>query len=158
MPISREHNRGRVTKRSLIPSNSFIKTLYFAEDCFESPFLRNYYVRHVVGMLLVGSIFCLLMHFLGHYCIQGVGYATIQDILTGSLSSASILVLLFFLKLAATSLTIGSGGSGGVFSPSLFLGATMGGALPQVSATCAGSKRPTNTSFRSVNDPFCCNF
>jgi len=106
----------------------FIKTLYFAEDHFESPFLRNYYVRHVVGMLVVGSIFYLLMHYLGHYYIQGVGYATIQDILTGSLSSASILVLLFFLKLAVTSLTIGSGGSGGIFSPSLFLGATMGGA------------------------------
>lgn len=110
----------------------FIKALYFAEDRFESPFMRNYYIRHVTGMLFVGTVFWLLMHFFGHYYVQGVGYATIQDILTGSLSSASILILLFFLKLAATSVTIGSGGSGGIFSPSLFLGATMGGAYGMV--------------------------
>ena len=36
---------------------------------------------------------------------------------------------LFVLKLAMTSLTLGSGGSGGVFSPSLFMGATLGAAF-----------------------------
>jgi len=38
------------------------------------------------------------------------------------------LLLLFFLKLISTSLTLGSGASGGIFSPALFMGVTMGGA------------------------------
>ncbi|HEX9023023.1 MAG TPA: chloride channel protein, partial [Geobacteraceae bacterium] len=60
--------------------------------------------------------------------IEGVGYSTIQDILTGALQGVAFLVLLFALKLFATALTIGSGGSGGIFSPSLFMGAALGGA------------------------------
>jgi CIC family chloride channel protein len=58
-----------------------------------------------------------------------VGYATVVDVLTGSLPSAWMLLALSALKLLTTSLTLGSGGSGGVFSPSLFMGATLGGAF-----------------------------
>ncbi len=79
-------------------------------------------------MLGVGLIFGALFVGSGHYYVQGVGYATILDILCGTLRSASFLVVLFALKLAATCLTLGSGASGGVFSPSLFMGATLGGA------------------------------
>ena len=68
----------------------------------------------------------------GHYYIEGVGYATIQDILSGSQFSLYLLLLLFFLKLVATSLTLGSGASGGIFSPALFLGATFGSAYGSV--------------------------
>ena len=57
-----------------------------------------------------------------------MGYAPIQDVLSGTLTNVRLLALLFFLKLLATGLTLGSGGSGGIFSPSLFLGATLGGA------------------------------
>ena len=55
------------------------------------------------------------------------GYATIQAILVGDLSAPGLLFLLFFCKLFATSVSLGSGSSGGIFSPSLFLGATIGG-------------------------------
>jgi CIC family chloride channel protein len=61
--------------------------------------------------------------------VEGVGYATITDILTGKLTGVGWLWGLFALKLLTTSLTLGSGGSGGVFSPSLFMGATVGGAF-----------------------------
>lgn len=44
------------------------------------------------------------------------------------MTGASFLLILFILKLVATPLTLGSGGSGGIFSPALFMGATMGGA------------------------------
>ncbi|MGI8438432.1 MAG: chloride channel protein, partial [Chthoniobacterales bacterium] len=64
----------------------------------------------------------------GYYHIEGVGYATIQGVLAGTLNSFWLLLLLFALKLFATSLTLGSGASGGVFSPALFLGATLGSA------------------------------
>ena len=71
----------------------------------------------------------LLMHYTGHYYVQGVGYATIVDILKEILTHPEILLLLFLAKMLSTSLTLGSGASGGVFSPSLFLGATLGSAF-----------------------------
>lgn len=107
----------------------FIRSIYAFEDFFDQKVPGNYYSRHVLGMLMVGIIIFLMWRFSGHYYIQGVGYATVQDVLTGGLGSFWFLLLLFALKLAATSLTLGSGGSGGIFSPSLFLGATVGGAF-----------------------------
>jgi CIC family chloride channel protein len=44
----------------------------------------------------------------------------------------SALASLFFLKIAATSLTLGSGGSGGIFAPSLFIGAMLGTAISSI--------------------------
>lgn len=68
------------------------------------------------------------MRYLGHYYIEGVGYATIEDTLYFIIKNPWILLLLFAGKFIATCLTLGSGASGGVFSPSLFMGATFGGA------------------------------
>jgi len=106
-----------------------IRALYGMEDLFDRAIPRNAYARHVVGMLGVGITIAVLMWRTGHYYVEGVGYATIVDILTGGLTGAWFLVLLAVLKLLTTTLTLGSGGSGGVFSPSLFMGATLGGAF-----------------------------
>jgi CIC family chloride channel protein len=106
----------------------FIRSLYGFEDFFESRIRGHPYLRHGLGMLIVGLMIYLLMVFRGHYYVEGVGYAAVQDVLTGALSSLGLMLGLFVLKLAATSLTLGSGASGGVFSPSLFMGATLGGA------------------------------
>jgi CIC family chloride channel protein len=57
-----------------------------------------------------------------------VGYATIEDVLSGALAGGAFLLVLSAAKLLATSLTLGSGASGGIFSPSLYLGATLGAA------------------------------
>ena len=105
----------------------FIKSIYGAEDFFEKKIKGGYYVRHMMGMLPVGILIYVLMLTKGQYYIEGVGYSTVQDVLTGSLHGVGLLVLLFFLKLLVTSLTLGSGGSGGIFSPSLYLGVTAGG-------------------------------
>jgi CIC family chloride channel protein len=110
-------------------SVAFIRSLYAAEDFFESAIPKREYVRHVVGMLAVGATFEALMALRGHYYVQGVGYATIVDVLTGRLAGVGWLLALGALKLWATCLTLGSGGSGGVFSPSLFMGATVGAAF-----------------------------
>jgi CIC family chloride channel protein len=106
----------------------FIRFIYGAEEIFEKHVKGGYYVQHVIGMLLVGSLMYAMMYHFGHYYIQGVGYATIQEILSGVRVPLYLLVLLFAAKLLATSLTLGSGASGGVFSPALFLGATSGAA------------------------------
>ena len=105
----------------------YIRSIYAFEDFFDAK-IRNPYLRHTSGMLLVGILMYLLLRQTGAYQIEGVGYATIQDVLSGRLNSFWLLLLLFTLKLFATSLTLGSGASGGVFSPALFLGATLGGA------------------------------
>jgi CIC family chloride channel protein len=110
-----------------VASAVFIKSIYWTEHLFDRIVKKNYYVRHMLGMFLVGVIFYLLKVGYGHYYVEGVGYAAVQDILSGALTGGVvILLLLFALKLVVTSLTLGSGGSGGIFSPSLFLGATIG--------------------------------
>jgi CIC family chloride channel protein len=58
-----------------------------------------------------------------------VGYATVQAILLAQLSAASLLLVLFLCKMLATTLSLGSGSSGGIFSPSLFMGAAIGGTV-----------------------------
>ena len=107
-----------------VAAAAFIRGLYFTEDLFEK--IPGNYRRHMLGMLVVGVIIYGVHQLLGEYYIGGVGYATDQAILFGRLDGASILFLLFFCELVATCLTLGSGSSGGIFSPSLYMGATLG--------------------------------
>jgi CIC family chloride channel protein len=90
----------------------------------EKPFLR-----HTLGMLPIGIMMYLMLLLYGHYYVNGLGFSTIQDILSGTLTVLPLLVLLFILKLIATSLSLGSGATGGVFSPLIFMGATFGAAF-----------------------------
>ena len=108
-------------------SVAFIRGLYKMEDVFDA-IPGNYYSRHALGMLCVGIVMYLLMQNAGHYYVEGVGYATIMEILNGTVMSPWFLLLLAVLKLLATCLSLGSGASGGVFSPALFMGATVGAA------------------------------
>ncbi len=105
----------------------FVRAIYWFEDRLEA-LIGNPYVRHMAGMLVVGCMIYAFMVFTGEYYVAGVGYATIADVLADILTSPLFLLLLFAGKLLATSLTLGSGASGGVFSPALFLGATLGAA------------------------------
>lgn len=110
----------------------FVRGLHWFEDAFDR--IPGGYVRHAFGMLLVGVLIWLLMHVAGHYYVEGVGYSTIQAVFAGQLASPMFLLLLFVAKLAATSVSLGSGSSGGIFSPSLFLGATLGAAFASLVA------------------------
>ena len=103
----------------------FVRGIYWFEDLFDG-IPGNYYTRHILGMVIMGLMIYGFMRYSGHYYVQGVGYATIVDILSGILKHPGFLLLLFFAKFIATGLTIGSGASGGIFSPSLFMGATLG--------------------------------
>ncbi len=110
-----------------IAAAGFVRGLHLAEDLFDR--IEGRYLRHAVGMLALGVLIYALQRLAGHYYVEGVGYATVQSILLGQLSAAALLALLFACKLLATSLSLGSGASGGIFSPSLFMGATIGGAF-----------------------------
>ncbi len=102
----------------------FVRTLYWSEDLFDAWRFPEY-VKPAVGGLLVGAV--------GFYFPQvfGVGYPAIEDALLGNMVWG-IMGLLILVKILATSLTIGSGGSGGVFAPSLFIGAMVGGVFGTV--------------------------
>jgi CIC family chloride channel protein len=106
----------------------FIRSIYGFEHFFENRVKGGYYVQHAAGMLTVGLMLYFFMSCFGHYYVEGVGYATVQDLLNSVKFPIYFIILLFVAKLVATSLTLGSGASGGVFSPALFLGATAGGA------------------------------
>ncbi len=68
--------------------------------------------------------------------VLGVGYGTTDLALKGELGLVMLLALMV-AKTMATALTIGSGFGGGVFSPSLFLGAVLGGAVGSIAGTVA---------------------
>ncbi len=105
----------------------FVRGLHLVEDLFEK--IPGRYSRHALGMLLIGLLMYGMMRGFGHYYVEGVGYATVQAILGSQITGVGLLVLLFFGKLLATTGSLGSGSSGGIFSPSLFMGATIGGAF-----------------------------
>jgi CIC family chloride channel protein len=99
----------------------FIRALNTAEDTFARIPIPEY-LKAGLGGLLVGMIGISLPE------VFGVGYSTISLALAGELAVWTM-GLLVIAKIIATSITIGSGGSGGVFAPSLFLGAMTGGFL-----------------------------
>jgi CIC family chloride channel protein len=80
------------------------------------------WLKPAVGGLLVGLMALKLPQVLGG------GYGWIQQAIDGQMALTMLLVLLL-AKTVALSLTVGSGGSGGVFAPSLFVGAMLGGGL-----------------------------
>jgi len=110
-----------------VAAAAFVRGLHLLEDLFDR--IEGRYLRHGLGMLLVGVLMYALHERFGHYYVEGVGYSTVEAILTAQLSMAGLLLLLFVCKGLATTLSLGSGSSGGIFSPSLYMGATLGGAF-----------------------------
>ncbi|MBN1360763.1 MAG: chloride channel protein [Sedimentisphaerales bacterium] len=99
----------------------FSRSIYIADDLFEKTRIPQW-IRPVSGGLIVGAVAIFYPH------IMGVGYDTIEVLFEGQLA-LRLMLLLVVLKIAGTAITIGSGGSGGVFAPSLFIGAMLGGAF-----------------------------
>lgn len=94
------------------------RILYWFEDRFDAIHLPEY-LKPIPGGLALG----LLGFFLPQ--VFGVGYPAMSTALSGH-DAPGLLLLLVVAKILAVSLTIGSGGSGGVFAPSLFIGAMLG--------------------------------
>ena len=126
----------------------FVRSLHWVEGLFER--IPGSYLRHALGMLLVGALIYLLLVTGGHYYVEGVGYATIQSTLSGELASGGFLLLLFACKLLATTVSLGSGSSGGIFSPSLFMGGTLGAAFAGLIGTILPSVPVSAPAFAMV--------
>lgn len=98
---------------------AFTRTLYLFEGLYDKIKIPEYF-KAMTGGILIGFIGLKFPH------ILGVGYPAMNLALTQQLSIWTMLILIF-CKIFATSLTIGSGASGGIFAPSLFIGAMAGG-------------------------------
>ncbi len=97
----------------------FIRVLYGAEDLADRLWRGPEWLRPAVGGVLLGLLL------LGLPQLYGVGYPVLESAVRGNLV-VGLLVALLVGKVVATSLTIAIGGSGGVFAPSLFMGAMLG--------------------------------
>jgi CIC family chloride channel protein len=123
----------------------FIRMLYFAEDFFDQLDIPLW-LKPAVGSLLLG-ILAFVYPFMGGILnisademtlglplvenyphIFGSGFLFLEEVLQGR-APFLLLFILIFLKPLATSFTLGSGNSGGVFAPSLFTGAMLGGSF-----------------------------
>lgn len=97
----------------------FVRVLYGTEDVLDRLWKGPEWLRPAVGGILLGFLL------LGLPQMYGVGYPVLERAVRGGYVAWLPAVLLAG-KILATSLTIGIGGSGGVFAPSLFMGAMLG--------------------------------
>ncbi|MBN1200984.1 MAG: chloride channel protein [Anaerolineae bacterium] len=111
----------------------YARLIYRMEDLFDGWKRFPEYLKPAVGGLSLGVIGIVCVNSGYTFSrnerdlpgVYGVGYEMIEPALLGELAVGTALALLA-LKLVATAFTLGSGGSGGVFAPSLFLGAMVG--------------------------------
>lgn len=137
----------------------FIRVMYKVEPLIER--VSNIWLRALVGGIVLS---CIITFFTPIY---GEGYDTIKSLLAGQNSDLlsehlflnttenQVLPLLFMLGLilikpVASALTIGAGGSGGVFAPSLFIGAVTGNLFANVINTVSESKVISTSNFTLV--------
>ncbi|MFR9676022.1 chloride channel protein [Streptomyces sp. TR06-5] len=99
----------------------FTRILYLVEDACDWAWRGPEWLRPAAGGLLLGTVLLVLPE------MYGVGYPVLENAVHGGYA-AGFLLLLVVGKMLATSLSIGIGGSGGVFAPSLFIGAALGAA------------------------------
>ncbi len=124
-------------------ATAFVKVLYGMEGLFDRWSFPNW-LKPAVGGLLLGLTGLLSPSITGGVAthggvvgkpdVFGSGFGAIEAVLTGNLGQVAwpavrVLFLLFLFKMAATTFTLGSGNSGGIFAPSLFMGAMLGGAF-----------------------------
>jgi CIC family chloride channel protein len=131
---------------SAVAAVYFIRLLYWLEDLFDKWRFPDAF-KPAVGGLLLGVVAFVYPSVLGLLPVNGgqlglplesniplifgSGFLVIEAALLGKLSFV-LMVLLVLLKPLATSLTLGSGNSGGVFAPALFTGAVLGGAFGRI--------------------------
>ncbi len=106
-------------------SVGFVRLLLELRKAFARLPRRTAWLYPVAGGLCVGA--------LGYFvpAVLGVGYDQVERVLNGDMLLAAVIVLAV-LKIVATAVCYASGNAGGIFGPSLFIGAMMGGAVGHV--------------------------
>ena len=111
----------------------FSRLLYFSEDIWNLIRIPEP-TKPLLGGILLGLLGIVSYQIDGFPRVFGVGYETIENTLFSQLT-LQVTFGLLLLKLLATTLTLGSGGSGGIFAPSLFMGAMLGASFGQIAHT-----------------------
>ena len=111
----------------------YTRCFYGLKAAFDRLPVRRHFLP-AVGAFLTGAVGLLLYYLMGGQhqvlAVLAFGYSAIQDAMTQDTNASAALLLTIALgKILTTSLTIGSGGSGGVFGPSMVIGGCGGGAL-----------------------------
>ena len=135
----------------------WIRGFYYIEGLFEKIRTSKYFLPAIGGVVtgivgVIGIYFEQIFAYTGAYgdqpylpAVMGGEYAFIDrilpipNILAGGVTLLAILSVFSFLKFFTTSATLGSGGSGGIFAPTLFMGGGLGGALGWIFAFIAPS-------------------
>ena len=112
-----------------VVSLAYTEAIQLAERCFHGK-VRGFAwlgqlprpIHPIIGGACVGLVALVLPQ------VLGVGYETVQAMLQDVEFSLPLLLLLLFVKLAVTAVSLGSGLVGGIFAPAMFLGASLGSA------------------------------
>jgi CIC family chloride channel protein len=88
------------------------------------------WIRPVIGAWINWAIACLVFYWIGRMGVLGLGHQDLTASLAGELTLVSLIVL-FIAKWIATTSAYAWGNCGGIFTPTLFLGAMIGGACGQ---------------------------
>ena len=105
-----------------IVARLFTFIYFYVQQVFEEKFSMPDLYKPAIGGLIVGIISIFIPQILGN------GYDVMEQALTGQMFWG-LAFLLVFMKIMCTSITLGSGGMGGIFAPSLFIGAMLGTAF-----------------------------
>ena len=105
-----------------IVARLFTFSYFYIQKLFEEKIATPDYVKPAIGGLVIGIISIFIPQVLGN------GYDVMEQALTGEIFWGLAFILVF-MKIMCTSITLGSGGMGGVFAPSLFIGAMLGTAF-----------------------------
>jgi CIC family chloride channel protein len=115
----------------------YTRTFYGVRNMFRRLTIPNYY-RPAIGGLVTGLIGLALPQ------VLGIGYGWLQLAMTPAALPIIVMVALIFAKIVATSFSIGSGGSGGVFAPGLVIGGMLAASLWTVGHNFLGSYMPSS--------------
>lgn len=107
-----------------VVSAAYVRGLLGIEELFHR-WRASFLVKAALGGLAVGVVGLFFPQ------VFGVGYETMDALLKGESIALWLLLALLLLKPILTATTLGAGGSGGVFAPSLFIGSMLGGAFGQ---------------------------
>jgi len=113
-----------------LTAGAFVNIFYGTRNLFKRLPLPDHLKPMLGGLAtgLVGVVIYLVVRDSNTLDVMAVGYGSLQKALMGNLS-ITVLLALALGKILTTSLSIGSGGSGGVFGPSMVIGGSLGGVV-----------------------------
>lgn len=127
----------------------FTDGLLLTRQAFRSARRIPTFLHPAAGGLVTGLLAVAVLEGLGTTGVTGGGYATLGRALDGQLG-ARVLVALCGVKLVATVASYSSGGAGGIFAPSLFIGAMLGGAVGHLDVWALGHEQRQLGAFALV--------